>query len=130
MSAMRSAHRPIAIISSTERGDPFTRSTYAKVLPGPRSASGNVRVVREREELTSDRVYGLREFAEAEAEFTDWAAARSWTSGDGPKAIGWLGARLDQLAQLLRAVRPADPMQLQARLGRKLALRERHLRGV
>jgi hypothetical protein len=33
------------------------------------------------------RAYGLREFVEIEAEFTDWVAARSWTSGDGPKAI-------------------------------------------
>jgi hypothetical protein len=33
------------------------------------------------------RACGLREFAEVEAEFTGWVAARSWTSGDGPKAI-------------------------------------------
>ncbi|MBV9139689.1 MAG: DUF4158 domain-containing protein [Pseudonocardiales bacterium] len=33
------------------------------------------------------RVYGLREFAEVETEFADWVAARSWTSGDGPKSI-------------------------------------------
>ena len=30
---------------------------------------------------------GLREFAEAEVEFAAWVAARSWTSGDGPKAL-------------------------------------------
>ena len=31
--------------------------------------------------------YGLRDFADAEAELTEWVAARAWTSGDGPKAI-------------------------------------------
>jgi len=41
---------------------------------------------------------GLREFAEAGTEFAGWAAARSWTSGDGPKAIfldglAWLRER-------------------------------------
>ena len=33
------------------------------------------------------RKYGLRDFADAEAELTEWVAARAWTSGDGPKAI-------------------------------------------
>ena len=33
------------------------------------------------------RKYGLRDFAEAEAELAEWVAARAWTSGDGPKAI-------------------------------------------
>jgi hypothetical protein len=28
-----------------------------------------------------------REFTDAEDEFREWVAARSWTSGDGPKAI-------------------------------------------
>ena len=41
---------------------------------------------------------GLREFAEAGTEFAGWAAARSWTSGEGPKAIffdglAWLRER-------------------------------------
>jgi hypothetical protein len=45
---------------------------------------------------------GLREFAEAEAEFVGWAAARSWTSGDGPKAIF-----LDGMAWLRGAQAPA-----------------------
>ena len=31
--------------------------------------------------------YGLRDLADAEAELTEWVAARAWTSGDGPKAI-------------------------------------------
>src|SRR5689334_7130811 len=33
------------------------------------------------------RKYGLRDFADAEAELAGWMAARAWTSGDGPKAI-------------------------------------------
>ena len=44
------------------------------------------------------RKYGLRDFADAEAELTEWVAARAWTSGDGPKAIfldamAWLRER-------------------------------------
>jgi hypothetical protein len=43
-------------------------------------------------------VFGLEEFATVEAELRAWVAARSWTSGDGPKAIfadavGWLRER-------------------------------------
>ena len=59
---------------------------------------------------------GLREFAEAKAEFVGWAAARSWTSGDGPKAIfldgvAWLRERkillpgVTTLARLVAKVR-------------------------
>jgi hypothetical protein len=33
------------------------------------------------------RVYGFEEFGAVEAELRAWVAARSWTSGDGPKAI-------------------------------------------
>jgi hypothetical protein len=33
------------------------------------------------------RAYGLKDFAAAEDELREWVAARSWTSGDGPKAI-------------------------------------------
>jgi hypothetical protein len=62
------------------------------------------------------RVYGLREFAEAEAELAGWVAARSWTSGDGPKAIfldamAWLRERkvllpgVTTLARLVARVR-------------------------
>ncbi len=44
------------------------------------------------------REYGLKEFAVVEDELRQWVAARSWTSGDGPKAIftdavGWLRER-------------------------------------
>jgi hypothetical protein len=33
------------------------------------------------------QAYELKEFAEAEPGLRKWVAARSWTSGDGPKAI-------------------------------------------
>ena len=33
------------------------------------------------------RAYGLKDFAEVEEKLREWVAARSWTSGDGPKAI-------------------------------------------
>jgi hypothetical protein len=33
------------------------------------------------------RVYGLKDFAEVEDGLREWVAARSWTTGDGPKAI-------------------------------------------
>jgi hypothetical protein len=62
------------------------------------------------------RVYGLQEFTAAEAELRAWVAARSWTSGDGPKAIffdavAWLRERsvllpgVTTLARLVAQVR-------------------------
>lgn len=33
------------------------------------------------------RVYGLKEFTAVEADLRSWVAARSWTSGDGPKRL-------------------------------------------
>ena len=62
------------------------------------------------------RACGLREFADVEAELADWVAARSWTSGDGPKAIfldavAWLRERkvllpgVTTLARLVAKVR-------------------------
>jgi Transposase. len=58
------------------------------------------------------RVCGLTEFAAVEAELRAWVAARSWTSGDGPKAIftdavGWLRERevlLPGVSTLVRLV--------------------------
>jgi TnpA family transposase len=58
------------------------------------------------------RVYGFKEFGAVEAELRAWVAARSWTSGDGPKAIfgdavGWLRERdvlLPGVSTLVRLV--------------------------
>lgn len=33
------------------------------------------------------QAYGLREFADVEAEFTAWVDARAWNTGHGPKTI-------------------------------------------
>ena len=38
-------------------------------------------------QLEIRRAEGLRDFTEAQDELAAWVAARSWTSGDGPKAI-------------------------------------------
>jgi hypothetical protein len=62
------------------------------------------------------RKYGLRDFADAEAELAEWVAARAWTSGDGPKvifldAMTWLRERkvllpgVTTLARLVARVR-------------------------
>src|ERR1700688_614011 len=62
------------------------------------------------------RVYGFKDFTPVEAELRAWVAARSWTSGDGPKAIfgdaaGWLRERdvllpgVSTLARLVAQVR-------------------------
>jgi TnpA family transposase len=44
------------------------------------------------------REYGLRDFAEVEAELSAWVDARAWTTGEGPKAtfdgaVAWLRER-------------------------------------
>jgi Domain of unknown function (DUF4158) len=38
-------------------------------------------------QLEIRRAEGLRDFTGAQEELAAWVAARSWTSGDGPKAI-------------------------------------------
>jgi TnpA family transposase len=84
------------------------------------------------------RAGGLREFAEAEAEFADWVAARSWTSGDGPKAIfldgmAWLRERkillpgVTTLARLVAKVRDDTTRRLWGELEGLLTPGQRHL---
>jgi len=71
------------------------------------------------------RKYGLRDFADAEAELAEWVAARAWTSGDGPKAIfldamTWLRERkvllpgVTTLARLVARVRDDTTHRLSA----------------
>lgn len=71
------------------------------------------------------RAYGWKDFACVEGEFAEWAAARSWTSGDGPKAIftdgvGWLRERkvllpgVTTLARLVAKVRDDTTRRLWA----------------
>ena len=71
------------------------------------------------------RACKLKEFTDVETEFADWVAARSWTSGDGPKAIfldgmAWLRERkvlLPGVTTLARLV------QLDAERAQQLASR-------
>ncbi|MET9340726.1 DUF4158 domain-containing protein [Nonomuraea sp. NPDC003804] len=65
------------------------------------------------------RVYGWKDFTDVDGEFAAWVAARSWTSGDGPKAIftdgiGWLRERkvlLPGVTTLARLVAKSNPDQ-------------------
>jgi Domain of unknown function (DUF4158) len=65
-------------------------------------------------------VYGFKDFTAFEAELRARVAARSWTSGDGPKAIfgdaaGWLRERdvllpgVSTLTRLVEVPRRHDP---------------------
>lgn len=71
------------------------------------------------------QVYGLQEFPDVEKEFAGWVAARSWTSGDGPKAIflagvAWLRKRkvllpgVSTLARLVARIRDEQTRRLWA----------------
>jgi hypothetical protein len=84
------------------------------------------------------RVCGLREFADVEAEFADWVAARSWTSGDGPKAIfidgmAWLRERkvllpgVSTLARLVAKVRDDTARRLRGELEWLLTTGQRYV---
>ena len=76
------------------------------------------------------RARGCRDFADAEAEFAEWVAARSRTSGDGPKAIfldgmAWLRERkvllpgVTTLARLVARVRDETTRRLWGVLARR-----------
>jgi hypothetical protein len=69
------------------------------------------------------RVYALKDFDDIEGELRAWVAARSWTSGDGPKAIftdavAWLRERdvllpgVSRLARLVATVREDTTQRL------------------
>lgn len=84
------------------------------------------------------RVYGLKEFAEVETEFVDWVAARSWTSGDGPKAVfldgmAWLRERkvllpgVTTLARLVARVRDDTTRRLWGELEGLLTTGQRYV---
>ncbi|MEP6599325.1 MAG: DUF4158 domain-containing protein [Actinomycetota bacterium] len=69
------------------------------------------------------RVYGLKDFDDIEGELQAWVGARSWTSGDGPKAIfidavAWLRERdvllpgVSRLVRLVATVREGTTQRL------------------
>ena len=78
---------------------------------------------------------GLRDFAEVARELEDWVDARSWTTGDGPKAIfndaiGWLFERgvllpgVTTLARLVARVRDEATQRLWDTLAGLLTARQ------
>ncbi|MFC6881506.1 MULTISPECIES: DUF4158 domain-containing protein [Actinomadura] len=84
------------------------------------------------------RAYGWRDFADVEEEFAAWAAARSWTSGDGPRAIftdgvGWLRERkvllpgIATLARLVARVRDDTTKRLWGVLEGRLTVGQRYV---
>jgi TnpA family transposase len=73
------------------------------------------------------RALGMKEFAGVEAQFVEWGTARSWMSGDGPKAIfhdgvSWLRERkvllpgVTTLARLVAKVRDDTNQRLWSEL--------------
>jgi len=84
------------------------------------------------------REHGLKEFTTAEEELRAWVAARSWTSGDGPKAIftdavGWLRKRdvllpgLTTLTRLVADVRDETTHRLWSTLEGLLTVGQRYV---
>ena len=78
-------------------------------------------------QLEIRRAEGLRDFTEAQEDLAAWVAARSWTSGDGPKAIfldaiAWMRERkillpgVSRLARLVARVRDDTTHRLWAEL--------------
>ncbi len=78
-------------------------------------------------QLEIRRAEGLRDFTEAQEDLAAWVAARSWTSGDGPKAIfldaiTWMRERkillpgVSRLARLVARVRDDTTHRLWAEL--------------
>ena len=92
----------------TQRSSARYRHRPFRCCSSPKTKSDHQQEIR--------RKYGLRDFADAEAELAEWVAARAWTSGDGPKAIfldamTWLRVRkvllpgVTTLARLVARVR-------------------------
>jgi len=66
-------------VAVTQRSSARYRHRPFRCCSSPKTKSDHQQEIR--------RKYGLRDFADAEAELAEWVAARAWTSGDGPKAI-------------------------------------------
>jgi uncharacterized protein DUF4158 len=84
------------------------------------------------------QAYELKDFAEAEEKLREWVAARSWTSGDGPKAIftdavRWLRERdvllpgVTTLARLVTNVREETTQRLWKMLESLLTVGQRYV---
>jgi Domain of unknown function (DUF4158) len=119
-------------------GDPLNvPGEVLDFIAGQLGVAGSSQVKRytEREKTRFDhqweirRARGYREFADAEAEFSGWVAARSRATGDGPKAIfadglAWLRERkvllpgVTTLARLVASVRDESTRQMWEELAR------------
>ncbi|GAA2313848.1 hypothetical protein GCM10010149_76520 [Nonomuraea roseoviolacea subsp. roseoviolacea] len=84
------------------------------------------------------QVYQWKDFGSVEPEFVAWVAARSWTSGDGPKAIftdgvGWLRERkvllpgVMTLGRLVASVRDESTKRLRGVLEGLLTVGQRYV---
>lgn len=84
------------------------------------------------------RAFGWKDFASVEGEFAAWVAARSWTAGDGPKAIftdgvGWLRERkvllpgVTTLTRLVAQVRDDTTRRLWGLLEGLLTVEQRYV---
>ncbi|WP_326830039.1 DUF4158 domain-containing protein [Streptosporangium sp. NBC_01810] len=84
------------------------------------------------------QAYGWKDFASVEPEFVAWVAARSWTSGDGSKAIftdgvGWLRERkallpgVTTLARLVAKIREDTTKRLWGALEGLLTIGQRYV---
>jgi hypothetical protein len=89
-------------------------------------------------QLEIRRAEGLRDFTEAQDELAGWVAARSWTSGHGPKAIfldamEWMRERkillpgVSRLARLVARVRDDTTHRLWAELEGLLTTAQRRV---
>jgi Domain of unknown function (DUF4158) len=89
-------------------------------------------------QLEIRRAEGLRDFTEAQDELVGWVTARSWTSGDGPKAIfvdaiEWMRERkillpgVSRLARLVARVRDDPTHRLWAELEGLLTTAQRRV---
>ena len=107
--------------------DPSQVKRYTKRRPTPFDHQQEIR-----------KACQWKDFASVEPDFVAWVAARSWTSGDGPKAIfsdgvGWLRERkvllpgVTTLARLVAKVRDDTTKRLWGVLGGLLTIGQRYV---
>jgi hypothetical protein len=107
--------------------DPSQVKRYTERRPTPFDHQRDIR-----------RACGWKDFTDVEPEFAAWVAARSWTSGDGPKAIftdgvGWLRERkvllpgVTTLARLVAKVRDDTAKRLWGVLEGLLTIGQRYI---
>ncbi|MEU3170240.1 DUF4158 domain-containing protein [Streptosporangium sp. NPDC006930] len=107
--------------------DPSCLMKYAIREPTHREHAGEIQ-----------QAYGLRDFSEVVEEVTSWLDARSWTTGEGPKAlfdgaVGWLRERqvllpgMTTLTKLVGHVREEATQRLWESLCELLSTEQRRM---